>query len=654
MADLILDVDYDVTEAEAKQRKLDRELEISRKKAENIKNEIGKTKQNIEDSIKRQKEYNKELDRSSQKLEEYRKGNTEFSKQEFQAELKNNEQIMKKIAQEEKYQQSQEKSLAKRNLALNTQNAKTADIGNKIFQNTKKQNKFSQAFEKSTKSADRFGRRLKSLIASALFFSLVTKAFTALRNEFGKLITETGSKTAALVAKLNENLAVLGRTLYEGAKPYIEWFLEKLVNITYLMSTLLAKALGKDINEMKKLANATKNVSKNAEKTTASFDTLQTIGSIGKNDLASGKTDTILPPNDNELQKTKELLKTIWDYVQLIASGLIAWKLTGFLSDLGLVSNKFKTLLGLSIAIYSAIEFTEYYSDAWVNGIDWENFIGLLVSLIGVVFGLRLAFGNVGAAIGLVIGGITLVVLGIKDMVDNGINAKNLIVIAIGAISSAFGILLLKTKSVSSALKLLFSPTGTLVMGISILVAGIGYLAKNWDKLSPAQRTITILGSLTAALTAAAVAVALFHTSWTVGVAAAAIVGGIALLAGTYLFKTANQKGINTNLSSKGTVPTSISQYANLTKGNPIPALATGAILPGGSPMLAWVNDQPKGKTYVEGSVENIAAAFEKYLGGRTVGNQNITLEAKGNWAQFLKWMNLQIKQEDDRASIWG
>ena len=85
-----------------------------------------------------------------------------------------------------------------------------------------------------------------------------------------------------------------------------------------------------------------------------------------------------------------------------------------------------------------------------------------------------------------------------------------------------------------------------------------------------------------------------------------------------------------------------------------IPKLATGAILPGGSPMLAWVNDQPKGQPYVEGSIENIAAAFEKYLGGRNFGNQNITLEANGNWAQFIKWMNLQIKQENNRATIWG
>ena len=90
------------------------------------------------------------------------------------------------------------------------------------------------------------------------------------------------------------------------------------------------------------------------------------------------------------------------------------------------------------------------------------------------------------------------------------------------------------------------------------------------------------------------------------------------------------------------------------TKVPQIPRLATGAILPGGSPMLAWVNDQPKGQPYVEGSIENIVAAFEKYLSDKNLGNQNITIEANGNWAQFIKLMNLKIKKENKRATLWG
>ena len=84
-----------------------------------------------------------------------------------------------------------------------------------------------------------------------------------------------------------------------------------------------------------------------------------------------------------------------------------------------------------------------------------------------------------------------------------------------------------------------------------------------------------------------------------------------------------------------------------------IPHLATGAVLPGGSPMLAWVNDQPKGQPYLEGSIDNIAAAFERYLGDKPFGNQNINLVAKGPLAPLIRFLTLEIQNENNRVSVF-
>lgn len=680
MADLILDMDYNITKAEAKQNKLNREFEISQKEANLIKDAIKKTTIALGDEQKKQASIRNEIRgqvaemaKLEATLDKIKSGkasadevinfgsiaDAESRLNEMENSIKTNHSLYDKSVEASKKLSSE---LSKQELSLDKQNVKTQNIGDNIKSISDKSERHSHSWSKTDKnirhsqsSLTRFKRRVTELIKSALIFSVLTKAFTALRNTFGKFLTQEGTKTAELISKIKGNLATIGRTLYESAEPYIEWLLQKLVEMTRILAIGLANILGQDVKKMAEMAQYSRDTADSAEKATASFDTLQKTEAPQKstdNNSAKADTNDITNTTDEAINGIAKKLKQIKPLVFIIGSGFAAWKITKFLTQLNILSNKqggglLLTILGLVVGIYG-------YFDAWTNGIDWSNFVTLIGGASVAVMGLFVAFGTVGGAIGLVIGGIALVVLGIKDMVNNGVNGKNILTVAIGSISTAFGVLLIKTKSVGATLKALFSPTGVLVMGVALLVAGIAYLAENWDKLSPAERTITILGALTTALVAAAVAVALFHTSWSVGVAAATIAAGITLLAGTYLFKKANESNIGTDLSSNGSAPSSISQYATYANmSNPIPALATGAILPGGSPMLAWVNDQPKGQPYIEGSIENIAAAFEKYLGNKTFSNPNLTIRATGSLAPLIRLLSLEITEEQNRTSVF-
>ncbi len=623
MADLILDVDYNITQAEAKQRKLDREFQLSQQKADNIKKEIARTKSNIEESTKRQKDFNAELDRSAQKLDAYLHGQAEMSDKQLKAEMRTNEQLQKKIAKEESYRQSQERSLSKQNLQLDTQNAKTASIGDKIFSNTKKQNKFTQAFAKTTKSADRFGRRLKSLIASALFFSVVTKAFTALRNEFGKLINETGTKTASLVAQLNNNLAVLGRILYESARPAIEWILEKLVQITKVLTVGLAKILGKNVDQMKQLTKETKKAGKEAEKTTAGFDTIQTIG--GPNSEAGNQTN-----NQSNLQPdTSKITDEIAILTAIISGALLVLGVI-------LVFTGANIPLGLGLIALGAVGLAATYAAKWDTMKDeTKGTIAGILAIGGALFillGLALILTGAGIplGIGLILLGAGMLYAAYKltpgDSFTEKIkklwsNVKKLTKTFLTwwtekVINKVFG------KGMGDSLKDMYDSFIHLFEDIINFFEGV--FTGDWDKAwkSLVNILIDILNIIISNLNLTIQSV---------------LGGGCKLI---NLIGKAFDKDWNLN-----------ADWAKIPK---IPRLATGAILPGGSPMLAWVNDQPKGQTYVEGSIENIAAAFEKYLGSKGFGNQNITIEAKGNWAQFIKWLNLQIKEENKRATIWG
>ena len=157
---------------------------------------------------------------------------------------------------------------------------------------------------------------------------------------------------------------------------------------------------------------------------------------------------------------------------------------------------------------------------------------------------------------------------------------EGIIEILIGATGLVFAFGSLKAvisgeKGVSAVLTALKSPLFLCVAGFAILAAGILYLAKNWDKMSGAQRAITILGALAAAAAAAAIAIAVFHTAWSVGIAAAAIVGGLALLGLTFAFTGGNKSELETSGQSMAQSFYDSSDF----NGNPLPKLAVGGIV---------------------------------------------------------------------------
>jgi hypothetical protein len=169
-------------------------------------------------------------------------------------------------------------------------------------------------------------------------------------------------------------------------------------------------------------------------------------------------------------------------------------------------------------------------------------------------------------------------------------------------------------------------------IAFTLLAGGIMYLAMSWDKLTPAQRAITILTALAAAAAAAAIAIALFHTSWTMGLAAAGIVAGIALLATTYLF-TSGAKAPSTGGSSYNAAQAFAGQNFSA---SPLPHLAQGAVLPPNRPFMAVVGDQRRG-TNVEAPLDLIKQGLAEVLGGMDIGGgeTKVSIHFDGPLAQL-------------------
>ena len=672
---LVISVDYDTAKAETKIRKLQRDYDNAKKDIENQKIKMDLTSENLEKTKQK-------VEVLKTELEEIRKINKEKS-------ISNTLTYGDRAAYADKKAELEKQLgiLARQQVEYNKQeatfnklNAKTKNIGDQILLNTRKQNKFTRAFDKSQKSADRFGRRLKSLIASALFFSVVTKAFTALRNEFGKLITETGTKTAKLVAQLNGSLAVLGRTLYEGARPYIEWILDKLVKMVNILTNGLAKILGKNVNEMKKLAQNTKKAGEEAKKTTAGFDTIQTLD-YSSGDSNKGSSADFGALNDDIDSETAMLMMI----------------LSGALLVLGVILTftGANIPLGLGLIVAGALGLATTLSASW-NELpqktkDTITVIMAIVSGALLVLGVILAFTGVAIPLGIalmalgVIGLVTVAKLGWNELPQN---TKNTIAIITAIVSGALlvlgvilaftgaaiplGIALIvlgaaglvasykvawntlpqKTKDTVSTimaiggalmlvLGIILCFCGVFPLGIGLIVAGagalVGSVALNWDAFKDKIKSLaSAIGKI-------------FVNCWEgIKTGFKAMVNGIIWFANKWI------DGLNLLLLPiRGLIFGIAKAFGSDIKFDNvkiphIPKLATGAVIPGGSPFFAMLGDQPKGKTNIEAPEELIRQIVREETGGK-----ELVIKATGNMSQLIRLLKLELDSESRRASVF-
>lgn len=78
-----------------------------------------------------------------------------------------------------------------------------------------------------------------------------------------------------------------------------------------------------------------------------------------------------------------------------------------------------------------------------------------------------------------------------------------------------------------------------------------------------------------------------------------------------------------------------------------VPKLASGAVIPPNKEFMAVLGDQTSGRN-LEAPESLIRQIVREESGGG-----NITIEAKGNMAQFLRYLDLELKRENKRASVF-
>lgn len=487
----------------AKIDKMEAELKKSTGEQSGLKSQLDAAKE----SAKQAENALKSLRAESERLRQITSGEvsaspeayiTAYGRQtEVAAQIKEQEAILKeqdKIVEslDGKYAKITDKVIAQTS-ALDAAKQKAGELTEQITSASGATEHMEAAAKKVSDSMNTFSKRVSGLFKRVLVFSLITRALQSLRTWLGKTIMKNDEARAA-VARLKAAFLTLAQPILQVVIPVFV----KLVNILTQVVTAIAKFFGmlsgkswssqksaaQGLNDEQKALEGVGAAAKDASKSMASFDEINqlTDNTASGAGGGGGAASTEIAPDFSNLDMAEDKLHDILGLVGAIAAGLLAWKIAS------LFTNDLSKIWGIALAVAGAFALVYFWLDAWNNGIDLHNFLGMLAGLAALAVGLAIAFGPIAAGIALVVGGLAMLVVGIKDVIENGFNLVNTLTIIAGLLAAGIGISLLTGSWIPlliagflAALVALVSFTGhgeELIQGLKKIIDGFGKFFK--------------------------------------------------------------------------------------------------------------------------------------------------------------------------------
>lgn len=249
-----------------------------------------------------------------------------------------------------------------------------------------------KSMKKATGGVQSFGVRLRSIVAGALFFNLISKALTAMADRLGKalLANQTFAKS---FGQVKSNLLTAFQPIYESIIPWLNKLMQALAQVTAQMAQFIASVFGttaqqaqenaKELNKQTDALDSTASSAKKAEKALASFDTVQKLTNNSNNttDPSAPKFDTDYSAVKNQ---TPQWLTDFWKVFQ------DSWAQYGQ-QTIESAKNALSALKDMVSAIGQA------FMSVWTNGTGLEllnNIQLLLQTIFNLITAIATAFTN--------------------------------------------------------------------------------------------------------------------------------------------------------------------------------------------------------------------------------------------------------------------
>lgn len=481
--------------------------------------------------------------------------------------------------------------------------------------------KMNAAVKKAAKSAEAFGKRIKSVVQGALVFTVITQGLSKLRDWMSDVVS-TNSAASASIAKLKGALLTMVQPLVQVIIPAFTALVKVLTAVVSVIANVVSSLFGstakesagaaKSLNEQKNALQGVGSAAKSAGKQLASFDEINKLSGE-----SGGSSSADIAPDFSFMDSISDRLKNIAKDVALIGAGFALWKISeklpGMLGDIG------TKVAGIAIAIGGLLLLFDGLKDAWENGVDWGNLTEILAGAAAAAFGLYTAFGKVGAGIALVISGAAMIVTAFKDIISNGANLKNTLLLIAGIVATGLGFFFL-TGSVIPLV----------IAGIAAVVVAVLGLTGNLEEFCQNLKE-NILGGLIDFITG------VFTGDWTkawegIKKVFKGIWNGIVMI----LESAVNLiiKGVNwligklNSLLENSLLAKGLDLIGIEFRGIPqipevhIPRLAQGAVIPPNREFMAVLGDQKSG-TNIETPLATMVQAFKQALAESGYGGSN-------------------------------
>ena len=332
------------------------------------------------------------------------------------------------------------------------------------------------AFDGITKSAAKFGKMFKLMIARAILREMINQIGEGFQNlaKYSSSFNKTMSNMKSSLSGFRNSLATAFAPIVEIAIPFlsrlVDWLTVAMNALAKFFSALSGKkTYTKATKAAESYAEAAGAAADAAERGARAFDEFNEIES-GKSSGGGAGGGVDVGEMFEEIEIESGFLKhleTIRKVVEDIGILLAAWSISkAFKKD-------YTSVAGTLLSIKGGYDMLKDTIEALNNGVTLDNIVQLLIDTTELAAGLTLVFGEAGGGIALVIGGLAMFGTGIKDLLTGNYSPAALTSAILGIGAAGAGLALL----IGSWGPLLFAA----VAGVfTVILTGI---SQNWEEL---------------------------------------------------------------------------------------------------------------------------------------------------------------------------